>query len=113
MAPHINRAALLVEPGLDVVFVYKIRCSSGNCYLAEMPARTHRNLTLIKKAKTLTYRTLRSRRRSICNSCKKVRKCCQYVLQKSNPLENRATKAKKRAVVKAVKCILWKDCVWR
>ena len=104
--PYITGAASLVEPGLDVVFDYKICRSSGNCYLAEMPARTHRNLTLIKKAKTLTYRTLRSRRRSICNSCKKVKKCCQYVLQKRNPLENRATKAKKRAVVKAVKRIL-------
>jgi hypothetical protein len=110
---YITGAASLVEPGLDVVFDYKICRSSGNCYLAEMPARTHRNPTLKNQASTLTYRTSRSRRRSICNSCKKVRKCCQYVLQKSNPLENRATKAKKRAVVKAVKRILWKDCVWR
>jgi hypothetical protein len=33
MAPHINRAALLAEPGLDVVFDYKIRDPSGNRYL--------------------------------------------------------------------------------
>ena len=32
---------------------------------------------------------------------------------KSDPLENREKKAKKKAVVKAVERILWKDCVWK
>ena len=31
---YITGAASLVEPGLDVLFVYNIRCPSGNRYLA-------------------------------------------------------------------------------
>ena len=42
----------------------------------------------------------------------KGQKACQYVLRKSNPLEDRANRAKKR-VFKAVERILLEDCVWR
>ena len=66
MTSYITGAASLVEPGPDELFDYKIRCSSDNLCLAEMPPRTHLEPTLIHTA-TLTYRSLRSSRRSICN----------------------------------------------
>ena len=67
MTSYITGAASLVEPGPDELFDYKIRCSSDNLYLAEMPARNHLEPTLKLVASTLTYRSLRSSRRSICN----------------------------------------------
>jgi hypothetical protein len=45
------------------------------------------------------------------NGCKKVRKVVGMYFGDGNPLENRAKRAKKRAV-NAVERILWEDCVW-
>ena len=112
MTLYITGAESFVEPGLDVVGVYNIHGPSGNRYLAGMPAHTHLKLTIPIQA-TLTHRSLRSSRRSIRNGCKRSQKGCQYILRKTNPLENKAKKAKKRAVIKAVERIMWKDCVWR
>jgi hypothetical protein len=69
MTSYITGAASLVEPGLDVVFDYKIRGPSGNRTLAEVPAHTHLKPTFhrIALALTLTYRSLRSNRHSIRN----------------------------------------------
>ena len=51
MALYITGAASpVVEPGLDVLFVYKICCPSGNSYLAEMPAHIHLNPTFYRHA---------------------------------------------------------------
>jgi hypothetical protein len=111
MMSCITEAASLVEPGLDVLFDYKICLSSGNRYLVEMQARTHLQPTHVPIALTLDYRSLRSSRRSIRNGCQKSQKCCQYVLRKSNSLENRVKRAKERAV-KAVERILGM-IVWR
>ena len=111
MTLYITGATSLVEPGLDVLFVYKMRCPSRNRYLAEMPSHTHLKPTIRHAALTLTYRSLRSSRRSIHNGSKtKVRKVVRYVLRKRDPLENRAKRAKIRAV-NAVERISWKDCV--
>ena len=110
MTLYITGAESFVEPGLDVVGVYNIHGPSGNRYLAGMPAHTHLKLTTIHLAHlTLTHHSLRSSRRSIRNGCKKSQKGCQHVLRQNNPPENRAKRAKKRAVER----ILWEDCVWR
>jgi hypothetical protein len=75
MTSYITGAASLFESELDVVGVYKIHRASGNRYLTEMPVHTHRKPTQWSHAAlTLTYRSLGSSRRSICNGCKKVRK---------------------------------------
>ena len=71
MTSYITGAASLVDPGLDVLFVYKMRCPSRNRYLAEMPSHTHLKPTIRHAALTLTYRSLRSSRRSIHNGCQK------------------------------------------
>ena len=73
MASCITEAASSVKPELDVVGVYKIHGLSGNRYLAETPAHTHRKPTPTTTALTLTYCSLSSRR-SIRNGCKKIRK---------------------------------------
>ena len=67
MTSYITGAASLVEPGLDVVGVYKIHGPSGNRYLVKMPAHSHLKLTPRIIALTLTYHSLRSSWRSICN----------------------------------------------
>ena len=82
MTSCITVTASLVEPGLDVLFNYKIRRSSGNRYSAEMPARTHLIPALGHVALTLTYCSLRSSRRSIRNGCKKVRKRVSMYFEK-------------------------------
>jgi hypothetical protein len=72
MTSCITWAASLV---VDVLFVYKIHCPSDNCYLAEMPSHIHLEPTAAPTALTLSYRSLRSSRRSIRNGCReKVRK---------------------------------------
>ena len=79
MTSYITGAASLVGPGLDVLFVYKVRCQSGNRKLAEMPAHIHlkptKQAVAAAVALTLSYRSSRSGRRSIRKGCKrKVRK---------------------------------------
>ena len=101
MTSYITGAESFVEPGLDVVGVYIIHGLSSNRYLAKMPARIHLKPATTHQA--LLTLTLRSNRHSIRNSCKNVRE--GYVLQQSNPPENRAKRAKKRVVGR----ILWKD----
>ena len=70
MASYMTGATSLFEPELDVGGVYKVHGSSGNRYLIEMPAHTHRKLTRHSIALTLTYCTLSRSRRSIRNGCK-------------------------------------------
>jgi hypothetical protein len=67
MTLYITGAASFVDPGLDVLFVYKIRCPSGNSDLTEVPAHIHLNPTFKHQAITLTYRSLRRSRRSMRN----------------------------------------------
>ena len=78
MTSYITGAAPLVGPasGLDVLFDYKVRCPSGNRKLAKMSAHIHlKPTTPALPILTLSYRSLRSSRRSIRNGCKrKVRK---------------------------------------
>jgi hypothetical protein len=111
MTLYITEAESFVEPGLDVVGVYKIHGPSGNRSLAGMPAHIHLKLTSPHQALlTLTHRSLRSSRRSIRNGCKKSQKGCQHVLWQNNPPKNRAKRAKKRAVER----ILWRASYkWR
>jgi hypothetical protein len=74
---YITGAASLVEPGLDVLFVYNIRYPSGNRYLAgdASPHHTHLKPTIYTTALALTYRSLRRSRRSIRNSCQRKLEC--------------------------------------
>ena len=109
MTLYTTGAASLVEPEVDVVGVYKIHGPSGNRRLAETRAHIHLKPTFKHRA-TLTDRSLRSSRSSIRNGWEKGQKGCQYILWESNPLENRAKRAKKRAV-RLVERILWNDCL--
>ena len=109
MTLYTTGAASLVEPEVDVVGVYKIHGPSGNRQLAEMRAHIHLKPTFKHRA-TLTDRSLRSSRSSIRNGWEKGQKGCQYILRERNPLENRAKRAKKRAV-RLVERIVWNDCL--
>ena len=110
---YITGAASLVEPGLDVLFVYNIRCPSGNRYLAG-DASPHSPQTYIQAYCIDAYLSLLEEQQAQHTQRlpKKSQKGCQYVLRKRDPLENRAKRAKKKAV-NVVERISWKDCVWK